>query len=133
MNKPARGFTLIELIVVIVVVAILATIGVVAYGGIQERAHEAAIVSDMRQVSNAIELYEMEKGYYPHSTVAAADDFDNSKPLRIELNTMGLSVSHGSYSRDHSNGLFISNTSGDKWAFLAAPKKAGLTTFQMSP
>lgn len=33
MNKPSRGFTIVELLVVIVVIAILASITVVAYTG----------------------------------------------------------------------------------------------------
>ena len=40
-----RGFTIVELLIVIVVIAILAAITIVAYNGIQQRAHNAATIS----------------------------------------------------------------------------------------
>lgn len=48
------GFTIVELLVVIVVVAILATISVVAYNGIQERARISQATSDISQLHKAI-------------------------------------------------------------------------------
>jgi prepilin-type N-terminal cleavage/methylation domain-containing protein len=42
-----RGFTLVELIVVIVIIGVLAAITVVAYNGIQTRAHDTAVLSDI--------------------------------------------------------------------------------------
>ena len=42
MKKTVNGFTIVELLIVIVVIAILATISVVAYNGIQQRARTSA-------------------------------------------------------------------------------------------
>ena len=36
MKQTARGFTIVELLVVIIVIAILATISIIAYNGIRE-------------------------------------------------------------------------------------------------
>lgn len=60
-----RGFTIVELLIVIVVIAILAAISIVAYNGIQDRAREASAVSAARNVATQIQLYETENGTYP--------------------------------------------------------------------
>jgi len=48
MHKSRSGFTIVELLIVIVVIAILATISVVAYSGIRDRADAAAVASDLK-------------------------------------------------------------------------------------
>jgi prepilin-type N-terminal cleavage/methylation domain-containing protein len=65
MRLNKSGFTLVELLIVIVVIAILATISVVAYNGIQQRAVRSAIASDLAGAVKKIELFNAEKGRYP--------------------------------------------------------------------
>lgn len=60
-----RGFTIIELLVVIVVIAILAAISIVSYSGIQQRARDSQRLSDMNTISTALKLYAAEKGSFP--------------------------------------------------------------------
>ena len=45
MKRGVKGFTIVELLIVIVVIAILAAISIVAYNGIQSRANNTKIVS----------------------------------------------------------------------------------------
>ena len=49
------GFTIVELLIVIVVIAILAAISVVAYNGVQARARNSKISSDIAQLQRAIQ------------------------------------------------------------------------------
>ena len=49
-----QGFTIVELIVVIVVIAILASITLVAYNGIRDRAYNVKTVSDVRSYVNML-------------------------------------------------------------------------------
>lgn len=49
-----RGFTIVELLIVIVVIGILAAITVVAYGGVQNRANDTAVQSDLRNLASKI-------------------------------------------------------------------------------
>lgn len=59
------GFTIVELLVVIVVIAILASISTVAYTGIQNRAHDAALQSDANTIEKVMQLYYVHNGSYP--------------------------------------------------------------------
>ena len=60
-----KGFTIVELLIVIVVIAILAAISVVAYNGIQTRAENTKTVQAVAQYGKAIKLYVAEQGAYP--------------------------------------------------------------------
>jgi len=57
-----RGFTIVELLIVIVVIAILAAITIVAYNGIQQRAQVSALYSGIKQVDKSFRLYLTDKG-----------------------------------------------------------------------
>ena len=61
-----KGFTIVELLIVIVVIAILAAITIVAYNGIQQRANNSVMRADMSSVVKLIKLYHAEKGVYPY-------------------------------------------------------------------
>lgn len=54
-KKHTRGFTIVELLIVIVVIAILASISVVAYNGIRSRAESSAIKAEMVQLQKKIQ------------------------------------------------------------------------------
>lgn len=60
-----KGFTIVELLVVIVVIAVLASIAVVAYSGIQERAKVSSIHASLSDVNKTLQLHYAEKGAYP--------------------------------------------------------------------
>ena len=67
-NTKERGFTLVELLIVIVVIAILAAITIVAYNGIQMRATNAARMQELVQWKKHFELYKVTYGAYPAMT-----------------------------------------------------------------
>lgn len=62
-----RGFTIVELLIVIVVIAILAAITIVAYNGIQKRARDAERAQDISSIQKVLEVYYVDKGYFPPS------------------------------------------------------------------
>lgn len=60
-----RGFTLVELLIVIVVIAVLAAITVVAYRSISQKAQVAATQADLSQVATKLGTYFVDNGTYP--------------------------------------------------------------------
>ncbi len=54
MQKTTSGFTIVELLIVIVIIATLATIGILGYNGMQSRAQQAKIDSDLSMLDKAI-------------------------------------------------------------------------------
>lgn len=66
----SKGFTIVELLIVVVVIGILATITIVAYNGIQGRAQAAAVSSSLIQAASKLALYYVDNNNYP-ATVAA--------------------------------------------------------------
>lgn len=70
--KKERGFTIVELLIVIVVIAILAAIVIVAYNGIQNRAKTQSAQSAAANVQKKIEAYNAAVGSYPLGAANAA-------------------------------------------------------------
>ena len=81
--KNKKGFTLIELIVVIVIIGILAAIAVPRFMGAQDRARIGACDSDINIVMKALALYEVERSSY---VVAAGMNYAALTPLIVDLN-----------------------------------------------
>ncbi|GHG43825.1 hypothetical protein GCM10012320_08150 [Sinomonas cellulolyticus] len=66
--KKQRGFTIVELLIVIVVIAILAAIVIVAYNGIQQRARDSSRLQAVDAITKSLELYYLDNGKYPTSS-----------------------------------------------------------------
>lgn len=66
-NDKARGFTIVELLVVIVIVGILAAIVVTAYSGITQKAIASSLQSDLANASKQLKMFQVENGAYPSS------------------------------------------------------------------
>lgn len=64
MTKSIRGFTIVELLIVIVVIAILAAISVIAYNGIQQRARDAQRKNDLATIAKSLQVYNVDNGNY---------------------------------------------------------------------
>ncbi|TYL51184.1 type IV pilin protein [Agromyces mariniharenae] len=85
-----RGFTIVELLIVIVVIAILATITVVAYNGIKDRAAASAASSAAQQVAKKVMAYAITNAdSYPAtlSDAGVTDSGSTSYQYRVDNST----------------------------------------------
>lgn len=71
-KKSPRGFTIVELLVVIVVIGILAAITIISYSGITNRATVASLQSDLENASKMLKIDQVNNGAFP-ATLAAAN------------------------------------------------------------
>lgn len=85
--RPAstRGFTLIELLVVIVIVGILATFALLKYQNSKEKAYEAAMKADLRNLATAEEAYFYDSSSYSTS-FALMNNYTPSAGTTIVIN-----------------------------------------------
>ena len=102
--KP--GFTIVELLVVIVVIGVLAAIVIVSYTGLQNRARQATIQSDLSNNSTKVMINSVSPGR-PPSTV----EFLSSGDAKISAST-------GIYN-------IVSYCSSDTGFVMAAESKSG--------
>ncbi len=63
--RPARGFTLIEIMVVIVILGVLGALVIPNIIGRTGEARVTAAKSDMRAIANALDLYKLDNFNYP--------------------------------------------------------------------
>jgi len=72
--RGQRGFTLVELLVVISMISILAAMGIVQYKNSVQRTRETTLRHDLFQMRDVIDQYYADKGKYPSSLDALVSD-----------------------------------------------------------
>jgi general secretion pathway protein G len=94
--RHSRGFTIVELLIVIVVIGILAAITIVAYNGIQTRARTAEKVSDLSNVMKQLEMFYADKGYYPRIDRLSPSNIDTTRTTLFQNVGYDMFIAPGS-------------------------------------
>lgn len=113
--KEQKGFTIVELLIVIVVIGILAAIVIVAFNGIQNRAKATKASGLASSVMKKAEAYNAEEGRYPLTTA--------------EITGAATTKSYWMSSNDLLTTTTLSSTNGEtnvQWA--TCPASATATT-----
>lgn len=115
--RAHKGFTIVELLIVIVVIGILAAIVIVAYTGVQNRANDTAINSDLKSNAKKLEMYRVDHDAYPTGATW--------QTLEPALLSAGLKFSKDAYATataGDTNLLYLNSNSGQDYAFVAKSK-----------
>ncbi|MGQ9454324.1 MAG: prepilin-type N-terminal cleavage/methylation domain-containing protein [Armatimonadota bacterium] len=121
-----RGFTLVELLVVIVVLAVLAAIVLPKFMDSSRRSKESALRSDLKLLRNAIGLFFTDTGTYPKqlsdlaATSAPAQGLDSSGS-DVNINPADW---HGPYLQEIPNDPI----SGAPFTYSTTPPNVGKVT-----
>ena len=100
---PQKGFTLLELLVVVAIIGFLVSIVMPALDDARKKARDTVRISDMTQVQTALQLYYNTYGRYPLNTDNDCGGFDigfnggigSGDPFIQPLQTEGFIVTPG--------------------------------------
>jgi type IV pilus assembly protein PilA len=97
--KNSKGFTLVEIMIVVVIIGLLASMAIPAFQKVRTNSQDKAVLNNARQLSAASDQYYLENGV---STVTLSDLLGPTSYIKA-LNTVALE----SYPVQYTQGITI--------------------------
>jgi len=94
-NRSNRGFTLVEIMIVVVIIGLLAAMAIPAFQKVRSSSQDKAVLNNARQLSAAADQYYLENGV---STVSISNLVGSSNYVKA-VNTVAGETYPGSYTQ----------------------------------
>lgn len=113
MTKMTRGFTIVELTVVIVVIGILAGIAIVGYSAAQRKAQDTAVQTDLEQIADQFDIFR---------TRSSTDSYPSNQ---AELESLDMKITKSAYSTTVAVNVFACVAADLKSFAIVSQSKSG--------
>ena len=112
-KKGFKGFTLVELVVVLVILGVLVALAVPRFTASASRAKETTFCSNVRTIKSQLELYKMTTGSYP-TTASFVEFLDNKEYFEsAPINPYTASTFNQNDPGDGNSGKFKYDSTGN--------------------
>lgn len=110
-----RGFTLIELVVVITILGVLVAIAIPAVGGYVDDAKKKAARADAKNIQTALIMYKAENGAYP-ADISDYSEFRNAikKYVSLPETDERANFTFGKYETNADRGFYVLLSAKDR-------------------
>ena len=85
MKKSKKGFTLVEMLIVIAIIGILAGMLTPALSRARERARRAKCMNNLKQIGNLITIYEMDQEHKPDSLEELYNELNAEENIDLKI------------------------------------------------
>lgn len=123
LKKLQKGFTIVELLIVIVVIGILATLVIVTFTGIQQKARNSQRQTDINAIDSHVEAFYAQYGYYP--TLADLQDATFISTYLKGLDPEAL--------KDPKGGAIAATATSSAYSYVSAGASACVNTTVSDP
>ena len=92
-NKNKKGFTLVEIMIVVVIIGLLAAMAIPAFQKVRTNSIGKTIINDARQIGSAAQQYFMEEGVSTVTFAVAPATGALTSPLTEYVSTLSKGIS----------------------------------------